>query len=123
MPASANAAPLLVAGPPRSRAPLPIEPWRRLEPLRRSLDGTLVPIDSLVKMEPRAGPQAINHYGQLTAVTIAFNIRLRHLARRRGPEDRADGRQDPPDEREPGLPGHGRRLPAIGQEPAASEPC
>ncbi|MFN9083368.1 MAG: efflux RND transporter permease subunit, partial [Acidobacteriota bacterium] len=29
----------------------------------RSLDGTLVPIDSLVKMEPRAGPQAINHYG------------------------------------------------------------
>jgi len=39
----------------------------------RSLDGTLVPIDSLVKMEPRAGPQAINHYGQLTAVTIAFN--------------------------------------------------
>ena len=39
----------------------------------RSLDGTLVPIDALVKMEPRAGPQAINHYGQLTAVTIAFN--------------------------------------------------
>ena len=39
----------------------------------RSLDGTLVPIDSLVKMEPRAGPQAINHYGQLTAVTLAFN--------------------------------------------------
>jgi HAE1 family hydrophobic/amphiphilic exporter-1 len=39
----------------------------------RSLEGTLVPIDSLVKMEPRAGPQAINHYGQLTAVTIAFN--------------------------------------------------
>jgi HAE1 family hydrophobic/amphiphilic exporter-1 len=24
-------------------------------------------------MEPRAGPQAINHYSQLTAVTIAFN--------------------------------------------------
>ncbi|MCA2970402.1 MAG: efflux RND transporter permease subunit [Acidobacteriaceae bacterium] len=39
----------------------------------RSLDGTLVPIDSLVKMEPKAGPQAINHYGQLTAVTLAFN--------------------------------------------------
>ncbi len=39
----------------------------------RSLDGTLVPIDSVVKMEPKAGPQAINHYGQLTAVTIAFN--------------------------------------------------
>jgi HAE1 family hydrophobic/amphiphilic exporter-1 len=39
----------------------------------RSLDGTLVPIDSVVKMQPKAGPQAINHYGQLTAVTIAFN--------------------------------------------------
>jgi HAE1 family hydrophobic/amphiphilic exporter-1 len=25
-------------------------------------------------MEPKAGPQAINHYGQLTAVTVAFNL-------------------------------------------------
>ncbi len=39
----------------------------------RSTDDKLVPIDSLVRMEAKAGPQAINHYGQLTAVTIAFN--------------------------------------------------
>ncbi len=40
----------------------------------RSMDGKLVPIDSVARMEPRAGPQAINHYGQLTAVTLAFNL-------------------------------------------------
>ncbi len=40
----------------------------------RSTDGKLVPIDAVAKMEPRAGPQAINHYGQLTAVTLAFNL-------------------------------------------------
>lgn len=37
----------------------------------RSTDGNLVPIDAVAKLEPRAGPQAINHYGQLTAVTLA----------------------------------------------------
>ena len=40
----------------------------------RSTDGNLVPIDAVAKLEPRAGPQAINHYGQLTAVTLAFNL-------------------------------------------------
>jgi HAE1 family hydrophobic/amphiphilic exporter-1 len=40
----------------------------------RSTDGKLVPLDAVAKMEPRAGPQAINHYGQLTAVTVAFNL-------------------------------------------------
>lgn len=40
----------------------------------RSLDGKLVPIDAVTRLEPRAGPQAINHYGQLTAVTLAFNL-------------------------------------------------
>jgi len=40
----------------------------------RSTDGKLVPIDAVARMEPKAGPQAINHYGQLTAVTLAFNL-------------------------------------------------
>ncbi|MBL8237895.1 MAG: efflux RND transporter permease subunit [Bryobacterales bacterium] len=40
----------------------------------RSSKGGLVPIDAVARMEPHAGPQAINHYGQLTAVTIAFNL-------------------------------------------------
>ncbi|HEU0123777.1 MAG TPA: efflux RND transporter permease subunit, partial [Bryobacteraceae bacterium] len=40
----------------------------------RSSEGRLVPIDAVARMEPKAGPQAINHYGQLTAVTLAFNL-------------------------------------------------
>ena len=40
----------------------------------RSLDGTLVPVDSVVRLEPRAGPTSINHYGQLPAVTLSFNL-------------------------------------------------
>jgi HAE1 family hydrophobic/amphiphilic exporter-1 len=40
----------------------------------RSSKGKLVPIDAVARMEPHAGPQAINHYGQLTAVTVSFNL-------------------------------------------------
>ncbi|MBI4907360.1 MAG: efflux RND transporter permease subunit [Acidobacteria bacterium] len=40
----------------------------------RSLDGQLVPLESAVRLEPRAGPTTINHYGQLPAVTMSFNL-------------------------------------------------
>jgi HAE1 family hydrophobic/amphiphilic exporter-1 len=40
----------------------------------RSLEGGLVPLDSVVRLEPRAGPTTINHYGQLPAVTLSFNL-------------------------------------------------
>ena len=40
----------------------------------RSSGGSLVPIDSLARMEPRAGPLTVNHYGQLPAVTLSFNL-------------------------------------------------
>ncbi|MBL8291556.1 MAG: efflux RND transporter permease subunit [Bryobacterales bacterium] len=40
----------------------------------RSGAGRLVPLDSVARLEPEVGPQTINHYGQLPAVTISFNI-------------------------------------------------
>ncbi|WP_031501038.1 efflux RND transporter permease subunit [Bryobacter aggregatus] len=40
----------------------------------RSATGALVPLDSLVKAESRSGPLTINHFGQLPAVTISFNL-------------------------------------------------
>ena len=40
----------------------------------RSSRGALVPLDSLARMEPRAGPQTVNHFGQLPAVTLSFNL-------------------------------------------------
>ena len=36
--------------------------------------GTLVPLDTLATMKTDVGPQAINHNGQLTAVTISFDL-------------------------------------------------
>jgi HAE1 family hydrophobic/amphiphilic exporter-1 len=40
----------------------------------RSLDGRLILLDSLGRLETRAGPTTVNHYGQLTAVTLSFNL-------------------------------------------------
>ncbi len=36
--------------------------------------GQLVPLDTLAKLKTGVGPQAINHNGQLTAVTISFDL-------------------------------------------------
>jgi HAE1 family hydrophobic/amphiphilic exporter-1 len=41
----------------------------------RSSNGSLVPLDSLVRTHRRTGPLQINHYGQLPAVTVSFNLR------------------------------------------------
>ena len=41
----------------------------------RSSQGTLVPLDSLASLERQTGPLQINHFGQLPAVTIGFNLR------------------------------------------------
>jgi HAE1 family hydrophobic/amphiphilic exporter-1 len=41
----------------------------------RSSTGPLVPLDSVVKMRRQTGPLSINHFGQLPAVTVSFNLR------------------------------------------------
>ncbi len=41
----------------------------------RSSTGKLVPLDSVATFRPTVGPQTINHYGQLPAVTMSFNLR------------------------------------------------
>ena len=38
-------------------------------------NGQLVPLDSLAKVIPDAGPQSIKHSGQLPSVTISFNLK------------------------------------------------
>jgi HAE1 family hydrophobic/amphiphilic exporter-1 len=40
----------------------------------RSQDGHLVPMDSLVRYTTQAGPTTVNHYGQLTSVTLSFSL-------------------------------------------------
>jgi HAE1 family hydrophobic/amphiphilic exporter-1 len=40
----------------------------------RSAAGELVPLDSFAKFTPGVGPAAVNHMGQLPAVTISFNL-------------------------------------------------
>jgi hydrophobic/amphiphilic exporter-1 (mainly G- bacteria), HAE1 family len=41
----------------------------------RSSNGPLIPLDTLAKLHQDTGPQTINHYGQLNAVTISFNLK------------------------------------------------
>ncbi|MGC9948932.1 MAG: efflux RND transporter permease subunit [Bryobacteraceae bacterium] len=41
----------------------------------RSSDGKLVPIDTVTRMTRDTGPQTINHFGQLPAVTLSFNLK------------------------------------------------
>jgi HAE1 family hydrophobic/amphiphilic exporter-1 len=40
----------------------------------RSKSGVLVPLSSVASVERKVGPIAINHQGQLQAITIAFNL-------------------------------------------------
>lgn len=41
----------------------------------RSNTGKLVPLQTVASFKSTVGPQTINHYGQLPAVTISFNLR------------------------------------------------
>src|SRR5260370_371476 len=41
----------------------------------KATNGTLIPLDTLAKLNQNIGPHAINHYGQLPAVTISFNLK------------------------------------------------
>ena len=40
----------------------------------RSRNGTLVPLNTLVELAQTTGPLAVNHQGQLPAVTLSFNL-------------------------------------------------
>jgi HAE1 family hydrophobic/amphiphilic exporter-1 len=41
----------------------------------RSTRGELVPLESVAKLESGVGPLSVNHFGQLPAVTISFNLK------------------------------------------------
>ena len=41
----------------------------------RSSLGPLIPLDAVVKMRRGVGPLSINHFGQLPAVTVSFNLK------------------------------------------------
>ena len=40
-----------------------------------SANGTLTPLNTVVKLSRAAGPLSVNHYGQLPAVTVSFNLK------------------------------------------------
>jgi len=37
-------------------------------------NGNLIPLDTLAEVKQEVGPQSVNHYGQLAAATISFNL-------------------------------------------------
>ena len=60
---------------------LELEPRYQADPRALSLlyfkntDGKLIPLDTLAQVVAETGPQTINHYGQLPAATISFNLK------------------------------------------------
>ncbi|MFH0843915.1 MAG: efflux RND transporter permease subunit [Pseudomonadota bacterium] len=58
-----------------------VKPEYQLEPAAlsllhiRSLSGQLVPLDAVCRFISSVGPAAVNHLGQLPAVTISFNLK------------------------------------------------
>ncbi|HUL78392.1 MAG TPA: efflux RND transporter permease subunit, partial [Vicinamibacteria bacterium] len=41
----------------------------------RSIGGSLVPLDTVARVSRSLGPLTVNHFGQLPAVTLSFNLR------------------------------------------------
>ena len=41
----------------------------------KSSSGQLIPLETLANIKQEAGPQSINHFGMLPAVTVSFNIK------------------------------------------------
>jgi len=41
----------------------------------RSSQGPLIPLDTVVKVSRGVGPLSVNHFGQLPAVTVSFNLK------------------------------------------------
>jgi HAE1 family hydrophobic/amphiphilic exporter-1 len=41
----------------------------------RSNNGTLIPLESVARLQTAVGPMSVSHYGQLPAVTLSFNLR------------------------------------------------
>ena len=60
---------------------LELEPKYQADPRALSLlyfknaTGKLIPLDTLANVDTETGPQTINHYGQLPAATISFNLK------------------------------------------------
>src|SRR5215472_11526181 len=60
---------------------LELEPRYQRDPRALSLlyfkntNGRLIPLDTMATIETETGPQTINHYGQLPAATISFNLK------------------------------------------------
>lgn len=63
------------------RVIMELEPQYQLDPLAlgllyvRSTGGQLVPLSSLGTLKNSLGPLSVNHLGQITAVTISFNLK------------------------------------------------
>jgi HAE1 family hydrophobic/amphiphilic exporter-1 len=40
----------------------------------KASNGNLIPLDTLAEVKQEVGPQSVNHYGQLSAATVSFNL-------------------------------------------------
>src|ERR1017187_8884873 len=57
-----------------AEAAVPARPVGVPDPDVRSRKGDLIPLSAITRLEKTVGPLAVNHVGQLPAVTISFNL-------------------------------------------------
>ncbi len=82
----------------------------------KTTGGQLIPLDTLATLTTDVGPQAINHNGQLTAVTISFDLATGRCARSGDGQDPGRGRQDAAFQHQHQFPGRGESVRKFARE-------
>ena len=83
----------------------------------KSTNGPLIPLDTLAKVHQDIGPQTINHYGQLPAVTISFNLKPGASLGDVVDQDSDAGQPDAAGHHQHQLPGRGQGVPEFARQP------
>ena len=86
----------------------------------KSSSGSLIPLDTLAKAKTGVGPQSINHYGQLNAVTISFDLKQGSRIGRRGVADSGHRRGDATLGYHHQFRGRRRSVPKLARQPVAA---
>jgi HAE1 family hydrophobic/amphiphilic exporter-1 len=64
-----------VQGVARTAAAVPVDPAALSKLYFKSTGGKLIPLDTLSRVAVENGPQSVNHFGQLPAVTLSFGVK------------------------------------------------
>ena len=102
---------------------LELEPQYQADPRALSLlyfkntTGKLIPLDTLASFKTETGPQTVNHYGQIPAATISFNLKPGAALGSVVDEVQELADRDPARHHQHAVPGRGQGLPELAGQP------